>query len=30
MESFDKIAEFLAENAKKGDVVITMALEIFF
>ena len=24
MESFDKIAEFLTENAKKGDVVITM------
>ena len=24
MESFDKIAEFLAENSKKGDVVITM------
>ena len=29
MESFDKIAEFLAENAKKGDVVITMGAGIF-
>ena len=24
MESFDKITGFLAENAKKGDVIITM------
>ena len=24
MKSFDKIANFLAENTKKGDVVITM------